>query len=866
MKNISLIIFCLFISVPFLSSQKDSLEFDPLWLSEVVISDLSESAKLRTPQSLTTIGNPADLHLQGVASTLLQVPGMFVDASLGDAFARVYSRGISLSAEDDIGWYYVSLQEDGLPVSAIQYNYFTPDFFVRPDVSNERIEIIKGGKSGILAPSGPGGIINYISKKTPFGKYRTHDRLTLGLHNSGRPYARIEGFSGAQIGQSKWAYDFGYLYRYDRGPRKLDHALNNGGQIKASLQKLLSNGLLSFKVKWLDDQVNRYQGIAAQNWESPEPAFGQSFQNTSLLPPSFDGALPDPNQPNATKPYDPGNGINAKELSGTIGLDLELSEWRLTNKLKYSAKSLDWQSAIGGQPLGLDNFITYFISGDAFPIGLVNFTDVASGQSLATVNNQGAFAVFQGASPSFEYTNGSLPNDAILGTGTWSKDDHINEWMNQLELRRTWQDVDLTTGLFISSSQVEVQTDASFLYATYEAEPRLLSVNLTDQNGTRQLSDPFGLSNYGGLFYEGADITASQLGIFSNAALQLTKSLRGDIGLRFERIGHSGTKDRSSPIDVGSGGLDGNPLTVYDNGTFTPSQTDDIDASYSYLSYSGALEYDLNKSSNIYFRYSKGNKAPELNYYINNFSNQDIPSELPPTQKIVQTELGWKKKIFATSITATLFNSTLKDVAYSNFVFDDQSSQIFYTPTQFNSSRTTGLELELGQLLTNDLMLRANMTLQTSKMTSFTLYEANGSIDVSDDELIDFSDNTLPHTPKLMGNLGLVYEPGAWYGGVNINYMGSRFGNLENSFTLPAYATADLDFGLPLSAQFSVGLRVKNLFNSGGLINFFGPNQFGSNSNAATNAFINNNPNETFVVFPIMPRAIFISLDYQFGK
>lgn len=839
-------------------SQEDSLVFDPLLLEEVVVSDLKTAKKIGASTSISSIPSPADLQLQGVASTLQRVPGLFADASTGEVFSRVYARGISLSAEDDIGWYYMSLQEDGLPISAVQYNQFSPDFFFRPDVSHARMEVVKGGKSSIIAPGGPGGIVNFISEKTPNGSYQTHDRLTGGVYANGRPYIRVEGYSGARIGESTWAYDFAYLYRHDRGPRDLDYALNNGGQIKAGLQKLLPKGILTFKFKWLDDRVNRYQGVAATGWEDPQPAFGQSFQTTSLLPPSInDGAVVDPRTYDGSNvsrtPYDPANGIKTDEIAATVGLDISLGEWRLTNKFKYSAKRLNWQTAIGGQPLALDNFITYFVSGDPFPIGAVSFTDVNTNQTLATVNNAGAFAVFQGDPPSFEYIDGSLPNDAILGSGTWYKDDHIDEWMNQLNLQRSWSDVDLTLGTFVSNSAVDILTSASFLYGTYEASPRIVSVALTDFDGsTRPLSDANGLSNLGGLFYEGADISSGQWHVYADADLNMTSSLDVNVGLRYERISHSGTRDRSAPAE--------------NIGTLVKSGEDVIDATYNYLNYSIAADYQLSPSASSFIRYTLGHKAPELNYYINNFTNQDIPSEDPPAQTIRQLEIGAKLKTRNISLTATLFNSQLGDVAFSNFVFDQMESRIFYTPTQFNSSNTTGLELEWAAAVTDHIALDATATLQNPKLSTFTLYDANETIETDDDRTIDFSDNRIPHNPSFMGSMGITYDRSAWFGGARYNYMGKRFGNIANAFELPAYGTIDLDLGYALSNSWSLGLRVRNLFNSAGLINFFGPNQFGSNSDAASPEFISANPDASFVVFPISPRAVYLSVDYRFGK
>ena len=301
-------------------------------------------------------------------------------------------------------------------------------------------------------------------------------------------------------------------------------------------------------------------------------------------------------------------------------------------------------------------------------------------------------------------------------------------------------------------------------------------------------------------------------------------------------------------------------------GTLVQSSEDQIDASYSYLNYSTAVEYRFSNKTSSFIRFSQGHKAPELDYYINNFTNQDFPPENPPSQSIQQLELGLRHKTKNLSFTGTFFLSNLSDVAFSNFVFDDIESVIFFTPTQFNSSRTIGLELESAAALSEYIALDFSATIQDPMLTEFTLFDANQTIDISDDQTIDFSDNTIPHNPNFMANVGLTYDRDDWFSGIRYNFIGSRFGNIENAFTLPSYGTVDLDVGYALTSNFSLGLRVKNLLNSGGLANFFGPNIFGSNSDAATAEFIQANPNESFVVFPISPRAIYFSVDYRFSK
>jgi hypothetical protein len=55
-----------------------------------------------------------------------------------------------------------------------------------------------------------------------------------------------------------------------------------------------------------------------------------------------------------------------------------------------------------------------------------------------------------------------------------------------------------------------------------------------------------------------------------------------------------------------------------------------------------------------------------------------------------------------------------------------------------------------------------------------------------------------------------------------------------------------------------------NVFNSDGLANFFGANSFGANANGANSSFIENNPNESFVVVPVLPRSSSLRLNYTF--
>lgn len=144
-----------------------TIEIDVLNLESVVITGTFDPRLSLESSTSISVLNQKDIqqnYPQGTASLLQNISGTFTDTSAGEVYTKVYTRGISASAEDDMGWYYVSLQEDGLPVSLIQHSYYSPDLFQRADLMTERVEAIRGGSSAITAMNAPGGIYNFKSR------------------------------------------------------------------------------------------------------------------------------------------------------------------------------------------------------------------------------------------------------------------------------------------------------------------------------------------------------------------------------------------------------------------------------------------------------------------------------------------------------------------------------------------------------------------------------------------------------------------------------------------------------------------------------------------------------------------------------
>ncbi len=835
-----------------------SLQTDPLLLNTIVISGNQTKKELfNNSTSVTAIEKLDRRQSTGIASLLESVPGVFVDGSLGEVYTRVFTRGVAASADENIGWYYQSLQEDGMPISAIQYNYFTPDFFQRTDLMTDRLEAFRGGKSGILFQNAPGGAFNFISASP--SQTSTQIKATVGIQGEGNAYSKLEAVLPITF-SDKWHASIGGFYRYDEGHRNVDYPWNRGGQIKGILQGQFSNAVLSLRLKYLKDQVNRNLGLSATDWEDPQAAFGQNFNSTAVVLPTIQSEVPG----EFGYSFDSTNGIRPTEFSINPTFDLEWKGWDINASSKWSSKSTTWDTSFGNQPLGLESFLPYFLSGGQFPFGAVSFTDVLTNEQVAVVNNAGALNAFQGIPPEFEYISGSLPNDALLGIAPWKKEDELTEWMNQIRLSRELGQHNIQLGLFHSNSQLDYFTNAGFAFATFENQPRALRVGLQDFEGNQlTLSDDSGLSNFGALFFESGNFTVSQVALFASDEWSINESLSIDGGLRYERVNHQGELDVPTTFSQ-EGGIDGNPQTDFDNGQMIASgMVEELDFTYDYLSFSLGAGYKVNEQHFLFGRYSDTNKAPELNIYIQNFSGLPI-NNIAEVQGIKQIELGYRYRSSKFSGSATLFNSILDNVAITDFVFDQETNEIFNAPTQFNSTQTTGIELEWTVAVSDNFSLSGNQTFQDAKNDQFTIYDANDTADTSDDSTIDFTGNKLALNPNVMSRVSAHWNVSNFSSSVNLTYIGEREGNAENSFQLPAYQTIGFNVDYRLNNNVLLGLKVTNALNSAGLINFFGPNEFGSSANAATASFIETNPNASFVVVPILPRAIYLSAQYTF--
>ena len=130
-------------------------------LDEVVVTGVfDQRTALNSSIAITTLSTTQIDKLVPVSATdlLKNVPGVYVNSSLGEVRNTIYSRGVTTGNNDGRwGYDYVSMQEDGLPVTSSLYSNYGPDFFLRTHTSSVQVRYMENNKPPISTIS-PGRV------------------------------------------------------------------------------------------------------------------------------------------------------------------------------------------------------------------------------------------------------------------------------------------------------------------------------------------------------------------------------------------------------------------------------------------------------------------------------------------------------------------------------------------------------------------------------------------------------------------------------------------------------------------------------------------------------------------------------------
>jgi len=809
------------------------------------------------------------------ADLLSYTPGVYVNSAVGEINNTVFSRGVNanqFAVAGGNGYYYVSLMEDGLPVSNLSSGNIVADYFYRADATLSRLESVRGGSASITGANAPGGIFNYVSRT---GQDMSNEiTYKFGLEGDGRnPYHRVDGNFGGKLGNG-WFYNIGGFYRHAEGPRSPGYALNNGGQVKANLVKSFSGGSIKIFAKYLNDRNGLPQNLPAQDYNKPHLVTGFGDADTWMLP---EGGSKQPLWgPDKSYIFDPADLSHSTDLSLGAELNLKMKNgWSLTNNLKASNKNVDQSLTIMSSPTSLENFFTYALMGIVGP-GTFTFSDRNSKQPLAVVS-----AVFDPSipGPPFRYTvdQNNLPQQSVMQNGvlfnfTSYSQSKLNEIMDQLVFNKKAGAHSISFGTFIASSHVTTDPNGTGNTSIRAIQNKPSPLDITWLNGFTgqllQVTNPQGYAQLsGGRFsFNSYAATQTQLSGFLADGIQLSPKLNLDLGIRYDMFKVNGSNNIGvENPNADAGGVDGNASTLYDNYYFVKGADIPYNTTLNTISYSAGINYELNQSNAIYARFSNGQKAPDMQFYFDNYNTPDVAPETK-AQKVLQIEAGYKFKTAKITGSIIPFYSKLSNIPVSS-IGQDTTGFSYFTPVVFNELNTFGVETEANVAFTKSFSVRASLTAQSSKATKWQSW-VMGENGKQDDMLVNNNGNTAENVPTLMFSVVPTYSFKKGYVFIAGKYMGKRAANMSNAFDLPGFFETNFGAGFNVTSKLSLTANINNLFNTFGVMNWsattenslidgFSHASFTPEKRAA-------NPNSIYSVLAIQPRAYFVSVTYRF--
>jgi outer membrane receptor protein involved in Fe transport len=842
-------------------------------LSEVIVTGVFDK---RTAQNASiAISSISAAQIEKLAPVsgadlLKSIPGVYVNSSLGEIRNTVYSRGVSVGSNDGAsGYYYVSLQEDGLPVTNATFGNYGPDYFYRPDATLGKLEAVRGGTASILGNNAPGGIFNYISK-TGGQTFEGEFRAKIGLEGNGsNPYYRGDLNLGGPLSADKtWTYDIGGFYRESTGAKDPGYALNKGGQFKGNIFKKYKTGSIKLYAKYLNDHNGWFEFTPTVGFTNPKPAPGFTETSSVLIPPvsvsfPFNGQNYDYNSTNLIHSIDRSIGATwVQHLDPTITFN---------NSVRYSAKTADWNTTAVVYPVALNDLVTYALLGTLGRPGTYNFTNARTGASLGSVNSFSGYDFTVAGGSNFPGSAVS-PNSLFFEPLFFVKN-KSNELLDQFSFSKTLKDMSFTLGGFYGHSDVDnLSGSGGLALGTIQNHPDLVNLTITSPQGqVYQITNPNGVSSVGGGGFSDSHADQNQLAFFFGHNWQITPDLNLDYGVRAESMhvtGFAGTAiTNPKASDPTYGGADGNPLTVYDNSGGTPGPQYAFDKTVNTFSYSAGLNYKISDMLAFYGRYSLGNKAPDLSTYFAANTAFTSANLVAPAQRVSQAEAGIKIRDKNFTLFATPFYSVLSNVPNVQ-TFTNADNITFYSPPiEFEKIRTYGIELESHVDFTKNFNLRAVATFQNSKAVNYKVWIANQN-GPADDVLADYSGNRTDNSANVILNVTPTYTIDKFSTFVTWQYMGAREANVANAFLLPAFSQYNLGAGYDFTKKLQVSLNINNVFDKYGVMSWSRPGTFLSalDREGYTKAMYQADlaANKPYSTIAIPPRAYFLTLTYKF--
>lgn len=844
-------------------------------LDEVIVTGVFDPrSRMSASVAISTLSARQIERLAPTSSIdlLKNIPGVYVNASRGEVSGSLYTRGLSIGG----GFYYVSMQEDGLPIMAIPGNsatdpLFKPDGFLRADATVARVEVVRGGTASILGANAPGGIFNYVTK-TGGQDFSGEVRTRFGLEGDGRnPYYRADVNVGGPLDKDKsLTFNVGGFYRYANGAKYPGYPLSYGGQLRANVVKTYKSGSLKLYGKFLNDHTAQFEFTPTVSFTDPRPV-GSFTNSSSTLIQDVAFTIPgavwnrsesinfDTRRVGQYKDY--GVGLNWEQRFG--------EGWTLNNNLRLSEKSTVTNTTAVVFPFRVDQATFYGVSGNLGPFGnrfgQYEFYNPKTGASYGTVNfnNPGNIV-----GNNLNFPGGDVLPNAVLYNPTPYNDVQYDELVDQFTLNKRLKNMSFTAGGYLANARVTRLNSgpAGQGFSTIEEQPQLVGIRYTNAAGrTFDFTDRNGIANYGSAGPYTNDARVNQYALFFGHNWDISNKLSFDWGFRYEsfNIDAKFTTPTRQP-DSPTGGADANPTTLYDNRVWRDGAERSFEKSVNTLSYSAGLNYTITPRFALYARYSQGRKSPDLAFFMD-IANQQLTSNISAeAQNIRMLEAGFKYRDSRLNLFVTPFYNIVSNIP--NFqIFQNVDLTYYAPPRAYQKIRTQGVEVEANYTFSKNLSLRAVGVVQGARALEYSVY-LSGANGPADDKMVTYNGNELDNVAPLMLTLTPAYNREKFYASLTIQYLGKRWANVGNAFQLPAFWSTDLNLGYTLSKRLQLSGSINNLFNTYGVMGWAAPGGFPASTDTQgfTKAMLEANPNQIYSTLSILPRAYFLTATYRF--
>lgn len=794
-------------------------------LDEVIVTARAGNGDLNRAEASYAVStlSSQDLTMNAplsVADVFKSVPGFWVESSGGEASNNIRSRGIPRD-----GYSSISLQENGL---AVQHDgglgYLNADQSFRLDETVERVEVVRGGPAAIFASNAPGGVANFITRKS----YDAQEAV-LKYEAGDYHHNRIDGYYGQPIGEDMFI-GVGGFYRQNDGIRDPGYTSNEGGQLRISAGKRFDNGELFLDLKHIDDQVAFLLPIPL--------TFGGDGEVEGV--PGFDpnyGTLAGPEVEHNTYrnlgngyDFDLSEGTHTELTQFTATLNFAVGQWNLHNSFRYRTSDIlrNGLFPTGGIEAAEDRLASYreqlagsLPAGSDLEIRYANHPDLA----FDTANNAGNGLVLNGNLLSVQ-----VPLDEVINDFRLTRAFEVGAQTHDIALGVYYADYDYEFVRYMATAMFEVRDQARLL--------DMVAVN----NGNDVLNvTESGILRYGSL-YDNVEGEGETIALYASDEWQVTDALRVDAGLRYEMIDLGGSVEGKTVVDLQQSDSLADDQFITGNGVFSP-----IDEEYDELAWTLGANYQFTDRFGVFVRYTDSFRTPNASDYNGDPSRTDLKVE-----PIRMAESGIKWASDRVEVYATAFYTEFENIRFTDNVFDNDSNS-YTSRTAYGDTRTLGLELETYSDFNQYLDLSLALTYQDPEYNTFEFTELQDGQPVR----VDFGGNQLIRVPELSLRAvpGVNLLDGRLRAELQLEYFDDRYADVANSVELPDYLTVGAALRYQVTNNLSLQVNGKNLTNEIGL----------TEGNPRAGQFISGDAGaEFYLARPILGRSYTASIYYAF--